>query len=277
MNHDAIVDRFFERFMPQMEICGRYALSLQQRIAARDEKAGDAWTSVLTDADLGVQHYLEAFVLAECPDWHLHGEEHAQSFNTRYLPASADVQLMLDPINGTRLYKDGSDGFDILLSLAINQRLMATMSYMPARGTFYCASRDTGAFTVDVSKSRAPIAAARDSMVLATYQAGHWLGRLPDAVEVFDVSTHYAPNDPRCCMNSLFTGELGGFLFGDCALLDVGATAFTAHQAGGIATLACGAAFDYFERFDPERRGDLLVCMNPDLHRAVSQALSVNQ
>ena len=144
-----IMERFFTLFMPQLEIAGRYALSLQRRLADRGDKHGDAWTSVVTDADLGVQHYLEAFVLAECPDWHLHGEEHAQSFNTRYLPAASPVRLLLDPINGTRLYRDGADSFDILLSLSIGGRLMATLSYMPARGVFYGAARDRGAFVAD--------------------------------------------------------------------------------------------------------------------------------
>lgn len=274
-----IIDLFFALFMPQLEIVGRYALSLQQRLASRDDKHGDAWTSAVTDADLGVQHYLEAFVLAECPDWHLHGEEHAQSFNTRYLPAASPVRLMLDPINGTRLYRDGADSFDILLSLSIGGRLVATVSYMPARGIFYGAARDRGAFTANAGAhaDKRPMTPGNDNMTLAVYRADEWLGRLPRGVVVFDVARAYRADDERCCMNSIFTGALGGYLFGPCALLDVGATAFTAAQAAGIATLPDGRGFDYFDAFEPEREGALLVCTNPALHATVSGALAVSR
>ena len=56
--------RFFEVFMPALAQAGRYALEIRDRIESRPEKSGDAWTSVVTDADLGVQHYLEAVALA---------------------------------------------------------------------------------------------------------------------------------------------------------------------------------------------------------------------
>lgn len=273
------VERFFAQFMPQLEIAGRYALSLQRRLVNRGGKHGDAWTSVLTDADLGVQHFLEAFVLAECPDWHLHGEEYAQSFNTPYLPNASPVQLLLDPINGTRLYRDGADSFDILLSLSIAGRLMATLSYMPARGLFYGAARDRRAFTArsGAHAQKRPLQARNASMTLAVYRADEWLDRLPVDVDVFDVARDYRAADERCCMNSIFTGALGGYLFGPCALLDVGATAFTAARADGIATLPDGRGFDYFEAFDPEREGALLVCTNPALHAAVSAALAASR
>ena len=267
---------FFACFMPQLVTAGDYALHLQHQLGQRALKDGDAWTSVLTDADLGVQHYIEAAAMAHFPDWMFFGEERESSFNTRYFARDGGYRILIDPINGTRLYRDGADTFDILMSLARGDRLIATLSYMPARRRFFGATLEDGAFTAtaDAPHTRLPLRVANDQRSLALYQADDWCGRLPADVAAFDLKRDYDHRDPRCCMNSLFTNELGGYLMGDCNMLDVGATAFTATLAGGVATRPDGRPFDYFSRFDGTTRGDLLVCANPVLHARVVQALS---
>jgi fructose-1,6-bisphosphatase/inositol monophosphatase family enzyme len=267
---------FFACFMPQLITAGDYALHLQHQLGQRTLKEGDAWTSVLTDADLGVQHYIEAAAMANFPDWMFFGEEHEQSFNTRYFAQAGHYRILIDPINGTRLYRDGADSFDILMSLARGDRLIATLSYMPARRRFFGATAAGGAFTAtaDAPGMRLPLRVANDQDSLALYQAEAWSERLPTDVAAFDLKRDYDHRDPRCCMNSLFTNELGGYLMGNCNMLDVGATAFTATAAGGVATRPDGRPFDYFSRFDGDTRGDLLVCANPALHERVVQALS---
>lgn len=266
--------RFFDCFMPALEQAGRYALEIRGRIEARPGKDGDAWTSVVTDADLGVQHYLELISLAEFPDWAFWGEERDASFHTRYFRDDVDHTLALDPINGTRLYRDGGDGFDILLSLIRRGRVLATLSYMPARRRFYGASIERGAFVCDAGQDPRPLDATSGSMTLSVYKAEPWLDLLPDTVAVYDTVNQYAVDDPRCCMNNVFEGQLGGYLMGATPLLDVGATAFTVSQAGGLATNPDGSAFDHFHRFDPARAAPLLVCTNAELHAAVSAAIA---
>lgn len=266
-------DAFFDCFMPALVRAGRYALEIRDRIRARPTKQGDAWTSVVTDADLGVQHYLEAIALAEFPEWGFWGEERDASFNTPYFADDAEVVLALDPINGTRTYGDGGDGFDILLSMVRRGRVEATLSYMPARGRFYAASA-AGAFTAAMDGSRQPLAADSTSMTLTVYKADAWRALLPAEVDVFDIVAGYTVDDARCCLNNIFHGDIGGYLMGPTPLLDVGATAFTVTRAGGLATRPDGTAFDHFERFDPARPEPLLVCSNPHLHAVVSDAIA---
>lgn len=269
-------DAFFDCFMPALVRAGRYALEIRDRLEARPAKDGDAWTSVITDADLGVQHYLEAVALAEFPRWGFWGEERDASFNTPYFDDDAEITIALDPINGTRIYADGGDGFDILVSMIRRGRVEATLSYMPARRRFYAAST-AGAFTAEVGAPRRPLALDNPSMTLAVYKADAWRSLLPPEVDVFDTVSEYGVDDARCTLNNIFHGDIGGYLMGPTPLLDVGATAFTVTRAGGIATQPDGAAFDHFERFDPARPEPLLVCANPRLHAAVTGAIAADK
>lgn len=266
-------DTFLECFMPALVRAGRYALEIRSRLAARPAKDGDAWTSVVTDADLGVQHYLEAVALAEFPGWNFWGEERDASFNTPYFRRDAEIMLALDPINGTRTYGDGGDGFDILISMIRRGQVEATLSYMPARQRFYGATA-AGAFTALADGQRRPLRVDNTSMTLTVYKADAWRALLPAEVDVFDIVEAYGVDDPRCCLNNVFHGDIGGYLMGATPLLDVGATAFTVTRAGGIATAPDGSAFEHFEHFDPARPEPLLVCANPRLHAAVSAAIA---
>lgn len=266
--------RFFDVFMPALAQAGRYALEIRDRIESRPEKSGDAWTSVVTDADLGVQHYLEAVALAEFPAWGFWGEERDASFHTRYFPDDAEYLLALDPINGTRIYRERGDDFDIIISLIRKGRVEATLSYMPARGQFYGADLETGAFIQRTGAARETLRVDNGSMTLAVYKADDWVALLPEAVAVYDTLGAYVSGDPRNCMNNVFHGQIGGYLMGATPLLDVGATAFTVAQADGLSTQPDGQPFDHFARFDPARAESLLVCANPALHAAVSSAIA---
>ena len=125
---------------------GDYALAIQPDIAGPDAKDGiNAWTQAITDADLAVQNYVEVATLARDPRLGFFGEESPQSANSRYFDPAASTGICLDPINGTFLYQNQQDGWDIVLSVVHERRLLAAVSYMPASGKFYLASRLHGA------------------------------------------------------------------------------------------------------------------------------------
>ncbi|MEM9172398.1 MAG: inositol monophosphatase family protein [Pseudomonadota bacterium] len=272
--HTPLIDEFVTAFTQQLTLAGRYALQLQDQLPEHSTaKHGDAWTSVLTDADIGVQQFIEAWILATHPDWGFFGEEYELSRNTRYFDPQAEVVVNLDPINGTRLYRDGASQFDLLASLTWRGQMLASVSHMPAIATTFIAAVDRPA-VMHTPHSSQPIRPATPANPwLGVYQADELVARLPQSTQVFDMLNDYDKHDPRCCLNSLFTGALGGYLFLDCALLDVGATAFAVHQAGGIATDPVGRPLELFGHFDPQQHADLLVCMNHELHRDVVTAL----
>lgn len=269
------ISRFFTLMMPHLVVAGDFALRLQDQLPQRDAKDGNAWTSVLTDADMGVQHYIEAVVLAELGHCGFYGEEAEHSFNTKYFPRQFDYMLSLDPINGTRLYRDGTANFDIILSLSRGGELLASMCYLPAFRVFYGADRYNEAFlaSAQTMNVREPITLNNRSMSLAVYQGQAFSARLPAEVEVFDLLKDYDADDVRCDLNSVFTNELGGFLIIDTPLLDVGATAFILSRCGGLASLPDGSDGHFFDQFDARREARLLACANPRLHAIVSEAL----
>ncbi|MEM6820211.1 MAG: inositol monophosphatase family protein [Pseudomonadota bacterium] len=273
----AVID-FETRMLEPLLIAGRYALRLQSRLKQDEHvKDGDAWQSALTDADIGVQQVFEAFVLAEFPTWNFFGEEHESTSNAGYFPTSADACVMLDPINGTRLYRDQSIYFDVLVSLSWQGRIIATMSYHPARerlfganifGANYVRSGPRLA-TISLLPPPSPV-----NNAIGTYQTGDALrSEVSQVHPTFDFSLDYDPGDARCCLNSVFTGELSGYLMLDCAILDIGATAFAVERAGGVASKPDGSSLEIFDRFDPESRHDLLVVRDRGLHARVASAI----
>lgn len=273
----AVID-FFGHLTPQLITAGRYAMQLQGQLQPRAaEKTGDAWTSAITDADIGVQQFIEAYLLAEFPHWGFYGEEHEATSNTRYFNTDADVRVMLDPINGTRLYRDGSAHFDLLISMSWRGRIVATMSYHPRLNRLYGSSAWSPSFLRTGERLEHVSAlqvARRPDAPIGVYQASSdMLAAVRQVSAIFDFNKDYSPADRRCAVNSVFDGDLCGYLMLDCAMLDVGATAFAVVRSGGVATRPDGSALDLFENFDPTRREDLLVTIDPERHEQIAGAI----
>ncbi|MEO0363889.1 MAG: inositol monophosphatase family protein [Pseudomonadota bacterium] len=278
--HRASLD-FFNRLIPCLITAGHYALRLQSQLSQQTQtKEGDEWQSALTDADIGVQQYIEAIVLAEFPGWDFFGEEHAATCNTLYFPKGADACIMLDPINGTRLYRDGSPYFDILVSLRWQGRLIATLSYHPALARLYGSSLYAPSFVLygDQLENIQPLRAIPNADApLGVYQCPQaMIDALQSVHPLFDFSRDYAPEDPRCALNSMFSGQLAGYLMLDCAVLDVGATAFAVTRLGGTATKPDGSELAALAKFEPEQREDLLVTWSPKLHESLVQNITAS-
>jgi len=139
-----------DHYLPVLVTAGDYAHRIQASIAGPEQKSGgNAWARALTDADLMVQHFVEIATLACWPGIGFYGEESAQSANTKYFSPDAATVVHLDPVNGTYLYQHQRNGWDIVLSIRHNRRLIAALSYMPVRGRFYVAVDGIGALTGD--------------------------------------------------------------------------------------------------------------------------------
>ncbi len=252
-----------ESYLPVLVTAGDYAREIQPRISGPARKSGaNEWVQSITDADHGVQTFVEVATLARFPGVGFYGEEQEQSQNTRYFPASADTMVWLDPINGTFLYKNQQPGWDIILSITRHGQLLAAISYMPVRERFYLAIRGYGAFTGGRESRQvgvmSPLATVPGSRVCLTYQAPAALARLRRNWEAFDIVDDYDPGRGFDNLNDLFTGRLAAFASESADLLDWGAMAFIVTQAGGTASGLDGRPFDGFDNF---RLGqtDLLV------------------
>jgi len=278
MHSDATIS-LVEYYLPVLVTAGDYAHKIQSAIEGPEQKSGgNAWTRALTDADLMVQNFVEVATLSQWPDIGFFGEESSQSANTKYFPVAAETVIHLDPINGTYLYKNQRSGWDIILSIRNADRLVAAVSYMPVRGQFYIAIRDVGALTgdrtVDRIKDMDTLSTRTGSHRCLTYRAPDVLQRLSGTFECFDIVEDYDPQRDIDNLDDLFTGKLDAFACRRGDLLDWGAMAFIAEQAGGCASYLDGSRFAAFDAFDPQDTADMLVTTSAEVHMRILDLLN---
>lgn len=112
---------------------------------------------LVTEADLAVDSALKAWLLTHRPDYGWLSEE---SDGSRH----QDRVFIIDPIDGTRAFVEGSKDFTISLALAERGRLIAAAVMRPATGECWSASAGAGA-RLNAQHIRAaapvPLAAAR--------------------------------------------------------------------------------------------------------------------
>ena len=266
-----------EFYLPVLVTAGDYARGIQPRISGPPAKPGqNPWVQAITDADQSVQTFVEVATLARFPTAGFYGEEQEQSRNAPYFPIDAVTRLWLDPINGTFLYKNQRQGWDIILSITRHGQLLAAISYMPVRERFYLAIRGYGAFTGDRHASRiglmSPLATVPGSRACVTYLAPKALALLRRHWDAFDIVDDDDPQREFDNLNDLFTGRLAAYASDSADLLDWGAMAFIVTQAGGMASGLDGRPFDGFDDFRL-RSTDLLVATTPAVHAELLDTL----
>ena len=105
----------------------------------------NAWSkaggSPVTEADMAVDAFLRARLLAERPNYGWLSEETADD------PArlSCDTIFAVDPIDGTRGFIEGDDRWCVSLAVVRHGRPVAAALNVPARGEFYTAIEGGGA------------------------------------------------------------------------------------------------------------------------------------
>lgn len=258
---------------------GDYARAVQPLIAGAGAKDGpNAWTRAVTDADLAIQNYLEVATLARDPGLGFFGEESAQSANRRYFDPDAATLICVDPVNGTFLYQNQLDGWDIILSIAHRRQLLAVISYMPARGRFYLATRQRGALT---GSRRRPQLAAMEPLrtrpgsgVCVTYNAPAVKEKLGRHYRTLDIVDDHVAGETPDNLNELFTGRVDAFACTAGDLLDWGALAFIVAHAGGRISNLDGRAPEWLDDFAPAAQTDLLIASSPAVHRDLLAALA---
>lgn len=265
------ITRLVETLLPVLVMAGDYARTIQPSIQPANQKqGGNAWTQALTDADLMVQNFIEVAALAHWPDIGFYGEESEHSVNSKYFPPSARTVIQLDPINGTFLYQNQQSGWDIVLSIRHDNRLEAAVSYMPAKGIFYLATRATGALTGNRSCLRLQdmqsLKTVSGSRLCLTYRAQDASHKLEKSFDCFDIVEDYSPSRNFESLNDLFTGKLDAIVSRTDDLLDWGATAFIAQLAGGCISHLDGKPFNLFDNFDPREPAEILVASSAAVH-----------
>ncbi|MFE5814370.1 inositol monophosphatase family protein [Streptomyces sp. NPDC056479] len=110
-----------------------------------DQKSGPH--DLVTDADRLAEKYLTEALGALLPGSVVVGEEAVHADPATYEAVCGDAPVwIVDPVDGTRQFVNGDDGFCTLVALAQRGVLLASWTYAPARDQLATAIRGQGAF-----------------------------------------------------------------------------------------------------------------------------------
>ena len=243
------------------EDAGRIALQFWRGKFRHWDK--DAGAGPVSDADMAVNDRLEALLRAARPDYGWLSEE---SVDDAARTAAGRV-FIVDPIDGTRAFIDGQDGFAVCVAVVQDGRPIAGVVHLPARQTTYAAVAG-GTATRDgrpIRPSAADIDGARVLTAKAALDPVHWQGgRVPRLERAFRSSLAW-----RLCL--VAEGRFDAVLSVRPAWdWDIAAATVIAEAAGCTATDLSGRPFR-FNRLPPQNAG--LVVANPGLHAQISNAL----
>lgn len=267
-------------FFPLFVQAGDYALSIQREVKGDDknEKA-NAFSQALTDADLTVQSCVEMATLASFPSVKLFSEEHARSLNFKYFPNDSVCTITLDPINGTKFYKDGLKIFDIIMTFSDANDVLVAIDYLPAFGVFYFAFKGHGAFCTTRENPTNPAHWRRlaipqeHNVIWAEDISDAQYAKLADFSTPVNVVKDYDASTWDVGLFSIFHGKLVGFLRRPAPLIDWGALGFIAKEAGASVSDFAGNPLGNYLDYNDFELPNIVVSRDASLHKNILEAL----
>lgn len=266
-------EQIIEYLMPFIVSAGEYSVAVQDRIDVHRAKGGPTpFHHALSDADLTIQAFLEVSLLARFPQVSFFSEEQSQSLNSKYFPASSELEVLLDPIDGTRAYIAQRPQYQIIVTIHDRHRIVGALCYMPRLDRCYVATQGGGAFVkthdecrrgapgnrLDVTKSTGPV---------LVFNRPDLVQRLSGALEVRDLAAEFDAHDSRGAFHStdLLACRASCVINAPAQAIDGGALAFIASEAGAVVSDETGAELRSF-RHSPERT---LPCVVASAHASV--------
>ncbi|MCX8509132.1 MAG: 3'(2'),5'-bisphosphate nucleotidase CysQ [Rhodobacteraceae bacterium] len=237
---------------------GEIALRFWRKDHASWDKAAGA--GPVTEADLAVDQMLKERLLAARPGYGWLSEETPDSAERleRYRV------FIIDPIDGTRAFMDGTPDFAHSLAIAEAGQIVAAVVFLPAQNRLYSAWKD-GPATLNgevlTCSSRAEITGATLLTARPNLAPDHWQGGSPPPVRrEFRSSLAW-----RMCL--VAEGRFDAMLtLRPTWEWDVAAGTLIARRAGAKVTDRCGN----LPRFNnPSARLDGLLSAPPALHAAL--------
>lgn len=146
------IDEFLARRSADVEEAVRQAAAAEilprfRRLAAHEVDRKSGPHDLVTDADRLAERRLTKDLGALLPGSLVVGEEAVHADPASYEAIQGDTPVwIVDPVDGTRQFVHGDDGFCTLVALAHRGVLLASWTYAPARDQFATALRGRGAF-----------------------------------------------------------------------------------------------------------------------------------
>jgi myo-inositol-1(or 4)-monophosphatase len=225
------------------------------RIAARyfrDEP--ETWdkpdgTGPVTEADLAVDDMLRDRLCEARPGYGWLSEETPDTAER----LTAERVFVVDPIDGTRAFIEGSSAFSHSLAVVEGGAVIAAVVYLPIRGKLYAAAKGGGATLNDAPIRASETAQLHEAEVLATKHTlspAHWPRGVPPVTRAYRPSLAYR-------MALVGEGRFDAMVtFRATWEWDIAAGALIIEEAGGRVTDGTGAALS-FNRKVPQVPGVL--------------------
>jgi len=216
----------------------------------------------VTEADIAVDDMLRDCLCDARPDYGWLSEETPDS------PArlAASSVFIVDPIDGTQAFIEGSSAFSHSLAVAEDSVVVAAVVYLPILGKLYAAARGHGATLNDMAIRTSNADGLHDAEVLATKHTlapEHWPRGVPPVTRAYRPSLAYR-------MALVGEGRFDGMVtFRPTWEWDIAAGALIVAEAGGLATDAAGGVLR-FNGAVPQVPGVLAAA--PGVHAALLAA-----
>ncbi|WP_416977527.1 inositol monophosphatase family protein [Streptomyces sp. T028] len=207
------------------------------------QKAGPH--DLVTDADRGAELFLTGALGALLPGSVVVGEEAVHADPATYEAIQGDAPVwIVDPVDGTRQFVRGEEGFSTLVALAHRGVLLASWIHAPARDQLATAVRGGGAFLDGERLFAGPPAPGRD-LVVATSHPDYTTDEQKRALLALRVDGVA----PRPCGSAgleylaIARGELDATAFSWEAAWDHAAGLLLVEEAGGAHLTLSGEPF----------------------------------
>lgn len=223
--------------LQMLQELGRYQLERQSEAVAQvktDDSMEDAWAAneVFSEVDVHTERRLLAFCQKEYGDYPVISEE----FNAQSQPpADAEYTIVIDPLDGTKPYLEGSTGFGISFGVMQRGHFLFGANFYPALDTFYYAFADTdGVFDQYHQKITAPTQWASECYLsLGFYDLLQEAHRSPEQIQAaLGVQVVNYPRSAIYIFKRILEGTTFAYMSRGAFLWDIGPSSLLLEKIG---------------------------------------------
>ncbi len=258
-------DRLDILFQTLQEL-GRYQLERQSEAVAQvktDDSMEDAWAAneVFSEVDIHTERQLLAFCKEEYGEYPVISEE----FNAQSQPpADAEYTIVIDPLDGTKPYLEGSDGFGISFGVMRRGRFVFGANYYPALESLYYAFADTdGVF--DQNHRPIPVPTQWSSecyLSLGFYDLLREAHRSPERIQAaLGVQVGNYPRSAIYIFKRILQGTTFAYMSRGAFLWDIGPSSLLLEKVGCPLLDLRGEKVDFQELTAPPFRHPAVVAL----------------
>jgi myo-inositol-1(or 4)-monophosphatase len=265
--------------LPHVATAGTYSSFIQNRVGQHAAKDGaTSFHQALSDADLTIQSFLEVVMLARFPDLSFFSEEHEQSLNVKYFRQDAPLEVLLDPIDGTRCYLDNRQHYQIIVAIHDQSELVGALLFQPRLDRCYIAVKGEGAYVLTHSEASLGARGTRLSLFATSgpvlmFNQPQIHSKLAPICDARDIIVEYAKNPGRYNSTDILEGTALACIHAPCQGIDGGAIAFIAKEAGATVTDFSGNEMGNFRESPKRVVPNILVSACPRAHKELLSAL----